>query len=387
MKQPMRLLVLSELFLPTKGGTAVWAAEVYRRLGGKEIHIVTADVPGAAEFDATHPNTVHRLNLERVVWLKPESLLMYWRFFARSLRLALSHRFDAIHAFRALPEGLVAWLVARLIFRPVVIYAHGEELTTWGRGSKYKAMRFILRHADRVIANSEFTRDELVCMGVPEDRIMLIYPGVDTERFRPGLPCDDLKQSIGLAPDERLILSVGRLQRRKGFDMVIKSLPALLQQGIKARYALIGIGEDKQYLAALAQELGVADHVHLLGHVLAEDLPRWYNACDVFAMPNREIDGDTEGFGMVFIEAAACGKSAIAGRAGGTGSAVQDGHTGFRVDGTENGELVSSLKQLLGNPALAQALGKKAHLRAITEFSWEKVAQRTQGLTITSLRS
>ena len=144
MTKGLRLLVLSELFLPTKGGTAVWAAELYNRMGGKEIHIVTAYVPGSEEFDANHPNTVHRLNLERVPWLRPESLLMYSRFFFRSLRLALTHRFDAIHAFRALPEGLVAWLIGRLTFRRVVIYAHGEELTTWGRGGKYKVMRFVL---------------------------------------------------------------------------------------------------------------------------------------------------------------------------------------------------------------------------------------------------
>ncbi|MCL5059546.1 MAG: glycosyltransferase family 4 protein, partial [Candidatus Thermoplasmatota archaeon] len=107
-----RLLVLTELFLPTKGGTAVWAAEVYKRLGGREIHIVTADVPGAAAVDAAHPNTIHRLNLRRVPWLRPESLAMYLRFFLVSLWLSFNHRFDAIHAFRALPEGLVAWAVA-----------------------------------------------------------------------------------------------------------------------------------------------------------------------------------------------------------------------------------------------------------------------------------
>ncbi len=290
-----RLLILTELFLPTKGGTAVWAAEVYKRLGGKEIHIVTADVPGSAEVDSTHPNTIHRLDLKRVPWLRPESLAMYAKFFFKSLLLALTHRFDAIHAFRALPEGLVAWLVARLTFRPVVIYAHGEELTTWGKGGKYKAMRFALRHADRVIANSDFTQQELLNMGVPKAQINIINPGVDISRFRPGLPCEDLKQMIGLTAGEKLILSVGRLSRRKGFDMVIRSLPDMIHEGLAVRYALIGIGEDHDYLTNLAHEAGVADRVHLLGHVAIEDLPRWYNACNVFAMPNREISGDTEG--------------------------------------------------------------------------------------------
>lgn len=377
-----KFLVLTELFLPTKGGTAVWAAEVYKRLGGKEIHIVTADVPGAAEVDAVHPNTIHRLDLKRVPWLRPESLVMYARLFFMSLWLALTHRFDAIHAFRALPEGLVAWLVARLTFRPAVIYAHGEELTTWGRGGKYKAMRFALRHADRVIANSEFTRDELVHMGVPEDKIALIYPGVDTDRFRSGLPCEDLKRSIGLALDENLILSVGRLQRRKGFDMVIKSLPGLLEQGLYVRYALIGVGEDWDYLHELAEENGVADRVHFLGHMPPEDLPRWYNACDVFVMPNREINGDTEGFGMVFIEAAACGKPAIAGMAGGTGAAVKDGDTGSRVDGTRLDRVASTISSVLKNGGLRASYAMRAVARAQQTFSWDSVADRTRQLFV-----
>ncbi|WP_413438367.1 glycosyltransferase family 4 protein [Sulfuriferula sp. GW1] len=374
-----RYLVLTELFLPTKGGTAVWFAEVYRRLSGKETHIVTADVPGAAEVDASHPNSVHRINMRRVAWLRPESLGMYFNLFFKSLGLALTHRFDAIHAGRALPEGFTAWLVARLTFHPVVIYAHGEELTTWGRGGKYKAMCFALCHADRVIANSEFTRDELIKMDVSPARITLIYPGVDVARFRPGLACDDLRESVGVGAAGKLILSVGRLSRRKGFDQVIKSLPELVQAGLDVQYTLIGIGEDQDYLLDLASEHGVADRVHLLGHVSADDLPRWYNACDVFAMPNREINGDTEGFGMVFIEAAACGRTVVAGTAGGTGAAVVDGETGLRVVGNELA-VTSALHRLLDDPSLARRMGEAGLVRAHAEFAWERVADKTRRL-------
>ena len=380
----LRYLVFTELFLPTKGGTAVWFAEVYRRLGGKEIHIVTADVPGAVAVDVTHPNTVHRVKLRRHWWLKPESIAMYVKLFVTGLRLALRHDFDVVHAGRALPEGLVGWAVARLVRLPLVIYAHGEELTTWGRGGKYKVMRFALRHADRVIANSEFTRDELVKMDVRPECITLIYPGVDVERFRPGLPCDDLKAGIGLQPGEKLILSVGRLSRRKGFDMVVRSLPELLRQGINVRYALIGIGEDRDYLISLARELGVANQVHLLGHVSPEDLPRWYNACDVFAMPNREINGDTEGFGMVFIEAAACSKPVLAGNAGGTGAAVVNGETGLRVNGECLGSIVDAFVRLLGG--VGYSMGKNGYHRALESFAWGQVADKTRGLRVPAVR-
>ncbi|MDP1636706.1 MAG: glycosyltransferase family 4 protein [Candidatus Nitrotoga sp.] len=375
-----RYLVLTELFLPTKGGTAVWFAEVYQRLSGKETHIVTADVPDAAAVDAIHSNTIHRIRMRRVTWLRPESLGMYANLLIKSLWLALTHRFTAIHAGRALPEGITAWLVARLTLHPVVIYAHGEELTTWGHGGKYKAMRFALRHADQVIANSEFTRDTLIKMDVTPANITLIYPGVDVTRFRPGLECTDLRRLAGVTDTSKLILSVGRLSRRKGFDQVIQALPALVHAGLDIQYVLIGIGEDYDYLLNLALKHGVSERVHLLGHVSTDDLPRWYNACDVFIMPNREINGDTEGFGMVFIEAAACGKPAIAGQTGGTGAAVVDGVTGFRVDGTDAAAIATALQRILEDKQYARQIGNRALTRATSQFDWSIVAEKTRQL-------
>ena len=380
-----RLLVLTELFLPTKGGTAVWAAEVYKRLGGKEIHIVTAAVPGSEAVDATHPNTIHRLNLKRVPWLRPESLVMYARFFLKSLALALTHRFDAIHAFRALPEGLVAWAVARLTFRSVVIYAHGEELTTWGRGGKYRAMRFALCHADRVIANSEHTRDTLIATGVDAVRIAIIYPGVDVSVFRPGLDVSGLRDSLGIRPDEKLVFSVGRLSRRKGFDQMIRAVAYLRAEGMPVRYVIAGIGEDADYLDCLIAEHNVRDVVHRIGAVSESDLPRWMNACEVLAMPNRDINGDNEGFGMVFIEAAACGKPSLAGKVGGTGSAVIDGETGLRVDGDSFEDVAANLRRVLRDHSFTAKLGLGGYARVIQEFSWEKVAQKTAQRVNTSL--
>ena len=375
-----RYLVITELFLPTKGGTAVWFDEVYRRLGGRQIHIVTADVPGATEHDRDHPNVVHRLSLSRRWWLRPESLGIYMKFLAASLYTACRHRFDAVHAGRVLPEGLVGWLVAKLIRRPLVVYSHGEELTTWRQPAKLRAMRWTYRHADLVIANSEFTAQELRKLGVAPGKIALVNPGVDVERFRPGLPHDDLRRALGLATRDKMILSVGRLSRRKGFDHVIRALPSLRQHGLSVYYALIGVGEDRDYLLALATELGIDDRVHLIGHVSQEDLPRWYNAADVVAMPNRVVDGDTEGFGMVFLEAAACAKPTIAGTAGGTQAAVVDRVTGLRVDGTSVKAIADALELLLTDSSMARRFGEHGQARAVKQFSWQRVAERTRTL-------
>ena len=369
----MRVLMLTELFLPTKGGTAVSFDDDFRRLGGKEVHIVTANVPGAREFDRDHPNSVHRLDLRRVPWLRPESLLMYSKLFLKAVALAARHPFTAVFAGRVLPEGMVAWAVARLIGRPVFVYAHGEELTTWGRGWKFRSMRFVFKHVDAVLANSDFTRETLIkLIGLDASRIEVIYPTVDELRFRPDLPSGDLRQTLGIASGQKLILSVGRLQRRKGFDKVVAALPLLLKRGIDAHYALIGIGEDHDYLTGLAIECGVADRVHLLGHVAYEDLPRWYGASDVFAMPNREVGGDTEGFGLVFLEAAASCKPALAGRTGGTGSAVVDGVTGLRVDGEKVEAVADGLARLLSDEAVAREMGRRGRERVLENFTHQR---------------
>jgi phosphatidylinositol alpha-1,6-mannosyltransferase len=376
-----RYLVLTELFLPTKGGTAVWFDEVYRRLGDRGTHVLTAAVPGAEAHDLTHPNTIHRLALQRSRWMRPASLPMYARFLGKALALAARQRFDAVHAGRVLPEGLIAVAVGRLARLPVVIYAHGEEITAWGRVPKRRrAMRFAYRRATCLIANSQFTRDQLIALGVDPARITIIYPGVDLGRFRPGLDAAAQRASIGLAPGERLILSVGRLTRRKGFDQLIRAVARLRGRGLVAHLAVIGTGDDRGYLEQLAGQEGVSELVHLCGHVPPEDLPRWYNAADLFAMPNRAVGGDTEGFGIVFLEAAACARPAIAGRAGGTGDAVLDGETGLRVEGDSLDEVTRAIERILGEPGLAERLARRAYERATTRFSWDEVARRTLGL-------
>jgi phosphatidylinositol alpha-1,6-mannosyltransferase len=380
---PLPLLMLTELFLPTKGGTAVSFDDDFRRLGGKSVHVVTAAVPGDRAFDREHPNTVHRLVLERREWLRPESLLIYSRLAWTSLRLVWRHRFAAVFAGRALPEGITAWAVGRVRGCRVLIYAHGEELTGWGRGRKFQAMCFALRHADHVLANSDFTRDTLInLIGVRPERIVMTYPTVDVERYRPGLPFADLRAGLGLVPGQPLVLSVGRLQRRKGFDQVVRALPGLVGRGVDVHYAIVGIGDDHDHLLELAREHGVQSRLHLLGHVEMADLPRWYNACDLFAMPNRDINGDTEGFGLVFMEANACAKPVIAGRAGGTGSAVEEGLNGVRVDGEDVRAVEDAIATMILHPDQTRRMGEAGRERTAARFTSDQRAALIRRLVL-----
>jgi phosphatidylinositol alpha-1,6-mannosyltransferase len=178
-------------------------------------------------------------------------------------------------------------------------------------------------------------------------------------------------------------LSVGRLQRRKGFDSVIRVLARLRDRGIDVHYAVIGVGDDRSYLWQLATDQGVADRVHLLGHVAYDDLPHWYAACDAFAMPNRDIDGDTEGFGLVFLEAASAGKPAVGGTAGGTGSAIVDGITGLRVDGERTDAIADALENVLRDREAARRMGSNARRRVLENFTHER---RVDQLRLLALR-
>ena len=374
-----KVLVISEIFLPTKGGTAVWFDSVYRIIGGKDIHIVTNKVPGSTAYDKDHPNSLHRLSLQRYSFLKPESIFMYLKLFFQSLWIAMTTPITAIHAGRVLPEGFVGLLVSLITFKPFIVYAHGEEITTCVQSLKRKFLIFVYQHAKYVIANSEFTKNELLQLGIKKERIVLINPGVKIQRFQPGLQTDDLRESIGLTKTSKLLLSVGRLSRRKGFDQSIRSLAQLRTLGHDIHLAIIGIGfgNDLKYLTDIVQKLKVTQWIHFLGHVSEADLPRWYNACDIFLMPNREISGDTEGFGMVFIEANACGKPVIAGNSGGTSSAVKDGETGYLVDGTNLESITSKLSELLNDENLRTQLGNNGLKRVNDHFSWEKIAEKT----------
>jgi len=378
--QPPSFLVITELFRPTNGGTAVWFDEVYRRLGGRTTHVITSQVEGDGSVDAGHPNTIHRLDLRRHAWIRPESAVMYAKLTLSALTLSIRHRFDAVHAGRVLPEGFAAWVAARVTRRPFVVYAHGEEITTWNQPGKFQAMRFIFRRADIVVVNSAFTGGEVARLGVRRQRIVQIAPGVDTSRFRPSLDGSQIRQLLGIDNGTTLLLSVGRLSRRKGFDYTIRAVARLLREGVPVAYAIAGKGEDAGYLAAAIEAEGVGNAVFLVGPVSDEELPLWYAAADIFVMANREIDGDTEGFGIVYIEAAACGIPAIAGHAGGTGSAVVDGETGVVVNGANVDEIAVAIRCLVEDEGYRRRLAEAACERAHKTFSWERVAADTLDL-------
>jgi phosphatidylinositol alpha-1,6-mannosyltransferase len=160
--------------------------------------------------------------------------------------------------------------------------------------------------------------------------------------------------------------------------MVLQALPRIRQKMPHTQYIMVGTGEELASLTALVQDLGLQDNVIFAGSVPDQELAAYYAACDIFIMPNREINGDIEGFGMVYLEAGAAGKPVIGGQSGGTDDAIVDGVTGIRVDGNSSVEIADAVIDLLSQPDRAQAMGIHGRKRVESEFSWDVVVERTR---------
>jgi phosphatidylinositol alpha-1,6-mannosyltransferase len=366
------LLVVTELFPPAIGGSGEFLANVYSRLDGRAVRVLTeghsADVERRGRFE------IHRAPFKSDMWslLHPHGFLRYVTL-ARKIR-ALAPSGTMVHCARALPEGVSAWL-ARLMGGPrFMCWAHGEEINIAGSSRELRVLaRRVYQAADFVLANSENTRLLLLGLGVPSARVHVVRPGVDPARFRPDVDARALRSS--LSPNgELVLLSVGRLQRRKGHDHVIAALERIAAVIQPFRYVIVGDGEERARLESAAADAGLRDQVKFVGNVRDQDLPSYYAACDIFMMPNQ-IDGiDLEGFGIVFLEAAAAEKPVIGGASGGVAEAVEHDVTGLLVQGGDLDELGTAIQRLASSVELRQKMGRAGRARVIRGFTWERGA-------------
>jgi phosphatidylinositol alpha-1,6-mannosyltransferase len=247
--------------------------------------------------------------------------------------------------------------------------------------AEWNKPRLALQQADRVFANSRFTSDLVQRVGVDPKKIDIVHPGCDIDRFRPNEPRVDLRRKL-LGPRylDQIIITVGALVPRKGHDMVIRALRRLRQTIPNVTYVIVGDGPRRTQLEQLAEVVGVADRVVFTGKISDKDLLDTYALSDVFVMPSREEleKCDVEGFGLVFLEANACGKPVIGGRSGGSADAIIDGVTGLLVDPHDPEDIANAMQRVLSDRNLAIRLGRQGQLRVTSDFSWQQIASRVQ---------
>lgn len=382
------ILLVTNMMPPLIGGTPMVYDRVARHVGGR-LHVMSAwrdpdfarPIDGWRESDAARPYPIRR-----IAWLRPPIVerlrrrmglldlalidvpVMAFVFVAVIIQaLRSGARTIVIGELQGL--GWLAILLALLTPWRVVMYTHGEEVvqTAYNRLARLRGPA--LRASDIVIAVSRFTRDRLVSdFGVFPDHIRLVPPGVDLQRFTPA-------DAIDADADAPFVLSVGRLIERKGFDRLIDAFAMIAADFPDIRLRIAGNGPMAAMLQDKAEQLGLADRIDFLGGVGDAELTDLYRRCILFAMPNRTLpDGDTEGFGLIFLEANACGKPVIGGRAGGATDAIIDGETGLLVDGNDSAAIAKALRDLLGDAArrVRLAQGGLAHAR---HLGWDHSAK------------
>ena len=374
-----RHLLVTNDFPPKVGGIQSYLWELWRRLPADSVAVYSTPYEGASEFDAAQDFAVSR---SREPVLLPTPTVS-----RRVGRLAEAHGADLVIWDPALPVGHAAPKVGR----PYAVVLHGAEVAVPGRlpGTR-QLLRRVLRGASLVICAGRYPKAEAERAAGRPLPTVVVPPGVDTARFQPLDSAEraSVRDELGLPVDAPLVVSVSRLVPRKGMDTLIRAAARLRDRVPDVVVAIAGSGRDRARLEGLVASTGAP--VRLLGRVPDEVLPGLYGAGDVFSMSCRNRWGglEQEGFGIVFVEAAAAGVPAVAGDSGGSAEAVAHGETGLVVRRPAAPDQVAdALADLLDDDARRREMGRRARQRAENEFSYDVLAARLRsGINDAELR-
>ena len=363
-----RHLLVTNDFPPKVGGIQSYLWELWRRLPPDEVTVLTTPYAGAADFDAAQPFRVVRTR---------EPVLLPGPWVVRRIdSLATEVGAKLVVLDPAVPLGHVG----PSLELPYAVVLHGAEVTVPGRlpGTRQLLAR-VLRGASHVIAAGSYPSAEADLAAGQSLPTTVVPPGVDTDLFRP-LDAEAraaARRRLGLPADARIVLGLSRLVPRKGFDVLIRAAARLAPDRPDLYVAIAGRGRDRRRLERIVASTGAP--VHFLGRVPFADLPALYGCVDLFAMLCRDrwLGLEQEGFGIVFVEAGACGVPSVAGASGGVRDAVDDGLTGTVVDRPSSvDDVTAALATLLDDDERRRTFGVAARERAIDSFAYDVLADR-----------
>ncbi|MBD3422272.1 MAG: glycosyltransferase [Chitinivibrionales bacterium] len=370
------ILIFSEDYPPYPGGIAQWAAGVAGALASRDLR-VTVITRYREKYQIVEDAAANLavIQIKKNNWKKLRTL------YCRQALASFLHNNPA-------PDALIAttWNNARGLISlcrknriTLITVVHGLEVTRSMHLLKRIWLRGTLSCSHKIISVSRFTANHLKTqLSIPDERIVILPNGVNPNRFRPNINCSKLRKRYHLE-GKAIFLTLARVIERKGHDCVLKALPRVLDSVPNASYIICGPYEPTYFaqLQQLVTDLNLHDRVIFTGQVPANELPFWYNLCDVYIMTSRKLaSGDSEGFGITYLEANACEKPVIGGRSGGVSDAVEDGLTGFLVDPADSDEIADKLILLLSDCAQATRMGKAGRKRVLSAYTWERIAQR-----------
>ncbi len=366
MDLPRTLLVTND-YPPGVGGIQRTLESLVRRFPPDRVAVLCPEADGAAGLDAVVPYRTFR-QPERFLWPTPDV--------GRRVREAIRSFEAEVVLFGAVyPLALLGPSIAEA-GTPYLAAAHGFEYWLSIAPGAHALVRLATSRASRVPVMCSRFIARVVRTAVPGPvPVSVMYPGADLEAFRPDLPYTDLTESHGVA-GRPLVVCVSRLVARKGQDVLIRAMPRIRRRVPDAALLIVGDGPYRGRLERLATD-APAGSVVFAGQVGEDDLPRYYRAGDVFAMPcrTRMAGLEVEGWGNVFIEAAACGRPVVVGDSGGARESLVPGETGLLVNGSKVSEVAEAVGSLLADPARADEMGRAGRDRAERGFAWSRPAE------------
>jgi phosphatidylinositol alpha-1,6-mannosyltransferase len=367
------VLLVAGVFPPGIGGMQ----QYYYHLCRTTSHHMTVLAPiyGNDEaVDRGQPYTVVRRRFLQNETIQPSS---WHRLLYHTFTTIRSKKID-VTIYGYILIGLVGMLFKFFLHKKYIVSVHGKDLLEFRRfPGLHWLCKVILRRADGVLANSQYTKQIVIDYGVDKRNIQVVYPGVEATLER-GEKDRELIRKHNI-DGKFVLLTVGRLVKRKGHDMVIRALPGILKQVPEAVYVIVGDGPERASLELAAIREGVGDKVIFAGSVNDLSLlQKYYRTADTFIMTSRLLEnkGDVEGFGIVYLEAGSCGLPSVAGRTGGVTEAVIDNVTGLLVDPLSEREITEATVRLYREPALRAELAEAAYRRAKLSFQYDQIVQK-----------
>ena len=372
-----RTLVITNDFPPRPGGIQTFGYEIVRRFDPASVTVLTSTWEGAAEFDAAQDF--------KIIRAQTQTLLPSKKTLAMAREIVVAENITRVLFGAAAPLGLLASPLRKLGVKNIVGMTQGHE-TGWAMtpGTR-QALRKIGNDTDYLTYISEYTHQKIAKALSPDAaaRMRRIAPGVDVTDFSPANAGaeNQFRTELGWR-DRPVIVCVSRLMSRKGQDELIRALPQVHQTAPNASLIIVGEGPYRKDLERLITKLGLTEYVHLTGKVSQKELPSWYAAGDIFAMPCRTRMGgwDVEGLGIVFLEGSATGLPVIVGDSGGAIDAVVDNETGYLVDGNNTSEIAQRIAFLISNPDVANRMGGAGRNWVTQEWTWDQNFKKLDGL-------
>jgi phosphatidylinositol alpha-1,6-mannosyltransferase len=377
-----KVLFITNDFPPQSGGIETFIAGLIAQLPKDSVVVQTSrqdNLDGQEEYDQKIFD-----NHGVVVVRDRQKILLPTRNLRKRVAGTIhAHSIKTVVFGASVPLGLLAPSLRKLGVQRIVAITHGHEVW-WSKVPIFSnALRKVAKHVDYMTHLGEFTKGQIAKALNPSDirKLISLPPGVDIHHFTPGVKPEYLMDRYGLAK-KKVILCLGRIVQRKGQDVLIDAMVTLQETNPEAVLLIVGTGNYERTLHRKVLKLNLENSVKFLGRIPYHELPDHLRLADIFASPTRDRFGglEVEGLGIVYLEASAAGVAVLAGSSGGAPDAVQQGITGFIVNGRDRGEITRSLREMLDNSARTAHMGEQGREWMEREWSWEIIGARFRSL-------